>query len=162
MANNPRLRGKIPHSEWPRIAERFARGESLTVIARSYGCTAPAIRYIVNRQPRGSGSSEKNLARKHVLGPASYHSSRSNPDDTVHRQAETRHPGAVTTERLWARVNQDIASFLAAMDDLMANENEANEIALLEAADRLLRASALTKVEIERLRNTRRQLAKAV
>ena len=159
MANNPRLRGKIPHSEWPRIAERFASGESLTVIARSYDCTAPAIRYIVNRQPRGSRSPEKNVARKHVLGPASYHSSRASHADT---QPETRRPDAMTSARLWARVNHDIASFLAAMDDLMANESEANEIALLEAADRLLRASALTKVEIERLRSTRRQLAKAV
>src|ERR1700751_280310 len=77
MATNARLRGKIPHSEWPRIAERFAGGESLTVIARSYGRTAPAIRYIVSRQPRGSGSSEKNFPRKHVAGPVSYYSGHS-------------------------------------------------------------------------------------
>jgi hypothetical protein len=162
MANNPRLRGKIPHSEWPRIADRFASGESLTVIARSYGCTAPAIRYIVKRQPRGSGSSEKNVVRKQVLGPASYHSSRATHGGTVQTKPETRRPDAPTSARLWARVNHDIASFLAAMDDLMANESEANEIALLAAADRLLRASAITKVEIERLRSTRGQLAEAV
>jgi len=162
MANNPRLRGKIPHSEWPRIAERFASGESLTAIARSYDCTAPAIRYIVKRQPRGSSSLEKNVVRKHVLAPASYHSNSATHGDRVHTQPETRRPDAITSARLWTRVNHDIASFLAAMDDLMANESEANEIALLEAADRLLRASALTKVEIERLRSTRRQLAKAV
>jgi len=162
MANNPRLRGKIPHSEWPRIAERFASGESLTAIARSYDCTAPAIRYIVKRQPRGSSSLEKNVVRKHALGPASHHSSRATHGDAVQMQPETRRPDVITSARLWARVNHDIASFLAAMDDLMANESEANEIALLEAADRLLRASALTKVEIERLRSTRRQLAKAV
>jgi hypothetical protein len=75
-------------------------------------------------------------------------------------QPEIRRADAITSERLWTRVNNDIAGFLAAMDELMANESEANEIALLDAADRLLRASALTKVEIERLRNTRKRLAK--
>src|SRR5215831_19200822 len=44
-----REKGKIAHAEWPAIVGRYAGGESMASIARSYGCTAPAIRYIVNR-----------------------------------------------------------------------------------------------------------------
>ena len=46
---NARIRGKIRHEEWPNIVARYKAGETLTEIARSYHCTAPAIRYIVNR-----------------------------------------------------------------------------------------------------------------
>jgi hypothetical protein len=40
---------KIPHGEWNAIAARYAKGESITRIAQSYGCTPPAIHYILKR-----------------------------------------------------------------------------------------------------------------
>jgi hypothetical protein len=40
---------KIPHGEWSAIAERYSQGESISSIARHYGCTAPAIHYILKR-----------------------------------------------------------------------------------------------------------------
>jgi transposase-like protein len=40
---------KIPQGEWSAIAERYSQGESLSSIARHYGCTAPAIHYILKR-----------------------------------------------------------------------------------------------------------------
>jgi hypothetical protein len=40
---------KIPQGEWSAIAERYSRGESISSIARHYGCTAPAIHYILKR-----------------------------------------------------------------------------------------------------------------
>lgn len=40
---------KIPQGEWDAIAARYAQGESITRIARSYGCTPPAIHYILKR-----------------------------------------------------------------------------------------------------------------
>src|SRR5215471_12057612 len=43
---------KIPQGEWSVIAERYARGESLSAIARSYGCTPPAIHYVLKRNGR--------------------------------------------------------------------------------------------------------------
>jgi hypothetical protein len=49
-----REKGKIPHAEWPAIRARRARGEALASIARDYGCTAPAIRYIVRRGERAN------------------------------------------------------------------------------------------------------------
>jgi transposase-like protein len=164
--NNVRLRGKIPHSEWPRIVERFADGESLTEIARSYGCTAPAIRYIVKRQRRGASSSGESPSRKR--GGLTDRIPVTNPPErygVVTLQAPRAQPNpdrrnAGASDRLWGRVNSDIASFLAAMDDLMEEESEEKELALLDAADRLLRASALTKVEIERLRGSRKRSIK--
>jgi|SRR6516162_806475 hypothetical protein len=38
---------KIPRHEWSAIAARYAKGESITRIALSYGCTPPAIHYIL-------------------------------------------------------------------------------------------------------------------
>ena len=40
---------KIPQGEWDAIAARYAQGESISRIARSYGCTPPAIHYILKR-----------------------------------------------------------------------------------------------------------------
>ena len=40
---------KIPHGEWDAIAARYAQGESISRIAQSYGCTPPAIHYILKR-----------------------------------------------------------------------------------------------------------------
>jgi hypothetical protein len=44
-----REKGKIDSKEWASILSRHEQGESLASIARSYSCTAPAIRYIVKR-----------------------------------------------------------------------------------------------------------------
>jgi hypothetical protein len=40
---------KIPQGEWNAIAARYSKGESLSSIARHYGCTPPAIHYILKR-----------------------------------------------------------------------------------------------------------------
>ncbi len=40
---------KIPQGEWTAIAARYQNGESISKIARSYGCTPPAIYYILKR-----------------------------------------------------------------------------------------------------------------
>src|SRR5215813_73523 len=40
---------KIPQGEWNAIAARYAEGESISRIAQSYGCTPPAIHYILKR-----------------------------------------------------------------------------------------------------------------
>ena len=43
---------KIPQGEWSAIAARHAKGESLSAIARSYGCTPPAIHYVLKRNEK--------------------------------------------------------------------------------------------------------------
>jgi hypothetical protein len=40
---------KIPQGEWNAIAARYAQGEPISRIAQSYGCTPPAIHYILKR-----------------------------------------------------------------------------------------------------------------
>jgi hypothetical protein len=40
---------KIPQGKWNAIAARYQSGESISEIARSYGCTPPAIHYILKR-----------------------------------------------------------------------------------------------------------------
>src|SRR5271157_3806676 len=40
---------KIPQGEWNAIAARYAQGETISQIARRYGCTPPAIHYILKR-----------------------------------------------------------------------------------------------------------------
>jgi hypothetical protein len=40
---------KIPQGAWNAIAARYENGESISNIARSYGCTPPAIHYILKR-----------------------------------------------------------------------------------------------------------------
>jgi transposase-like protein len=152
-----RRKGKIPHSEWSEIARRYGAGETLTEIARRYDCTAPAIRYIIKRQRSGPQGRERAGGRPGLL-------QRRSPGAT--------HPNAVSaaiempaktssTERVpasfWTRVSSDIASFLAAMDATIADENDATHTTLLEAADRLLRVSALTRLEIERVRRARQK-----
>src|SRR5579875_2990774 len=46
---------KIPQGEWNAIAARHARGETIAKIAHDYGCTAPAIHYILKRQRERTG-----------------------------------------------------------------------------------------------------------
>ena len=43
---------KIARQEWAAIKLRHATGESLASIARTYQCTAPAIRYIVRQDAK--------------------------------------------------------------------------------------------------------------
>ena len=46
---------KIPQVEWSAIAARYAQGESISAIARTYGCTPPAIHYILKNNRRRTG-----------------------------------------------------------------------------------------------------------
>ena len=43
---------KIPQGEWTAIAARYAQGDSISAIARTYGCTPPAIHYILKNNRR--------------------------------------------------------------------------------------------------------------
>jgi hypothetical protein len=53
-------------------------------------------------------------------------------------------------------MSSDIASFLAGVDALTTEDSDENYEALLIATDRLLRASALTRLELERLLSSRK------
>jgi len=59
--------------------------------------------------------------------------------------------GAFIDQQLRARVDTDIAVFLAAFDAALTQDTQENRSALREATDRLLRAGARTRIELERL-----------
>jgi hypothetical protein len=59
--------------------------------------------------------------------------------------------GSYIDRELRARVDADIAAFLAAFDGALAADTPDSRTALREATDRLLRAGARTRIELERL-----------
>jgi hypothetical protein len=153
-ATNVRLRGKIHRDEWPKIFERFKNGETLAAIARSYECTAPAIRYIIART-RSLRRGDVDLAASR---PSGRDSQRSEP---VGRRDRKRSPLPQTSSNfasneIWRRVNTDIATFLAAMDDVVQTDSESAYEDLLGATDRLLWASARTRLELEKVLASRK------
>lgn len=164
-STNVRARGKIRREEWPRISERFHRGETLTEIARSYGCTSPAIRYILGRMVNG-GASKTTVFRAPeppVFEPDVERGSRAQrtaaPVHSTGRGGAAPMSGVAMSSagnEIWSRVNNDIATFLAAMDALFTSETDRNYESLLKATDRLLWASARTRLEVERVLAERR------
>lgn len=160
---NVRIRGKIPKGEWPKIAARFQNGESLTEIARSYDCTAPAIRYIVGRVPirRGRKMDRDKLEKVAMLVRPIENRRTTRIGSTEDRSDADRGRGSFSSDSvargLWGRVNTDIATFLAAMDSLSSDDSDKNYEALLAATDRLLWASARTRLELERVLGNRKK-----
>jgi hypothetical protein len=156
---NVRIRGKIPHEEWPKIADRFRRGETLTQIARSYNCTAPAIRYIVARVPlKGTKAKQRSIGAAAAAERADL-SFGLRPPDRRSRPAPLTH---TSTGVVWNRMHSEIASFLGAVDALSMEETDANYETLLMATDRLLWGSARTRLEVEEILKKRRELAPAM
>jgi hypothetical protein len=166
---NVRIRGKIPREEWPKIAARFQNGETLTEIARSYHCTAPAIRYIVGRVSVRGGKAKMDrdkLEKVAVLQPPTENRRPTrigNIEDRsyISRGRSNLSPDSPTRD-LWNRVNTDVATFLTAMDSLSTDDSDNNYEALLAATDRLLWASARTRLELERILGNRKKGAAAI
>lgn len=63
----------------------------------------------------------------------------------------TKEGGAFIDRALRERVDGDITAFLAAFDAALADDTPDSRTALREATDRLLRAGARTRIELERL-----------
>src|SRR5262249_3913669 len=145
-----REKGKIARTEWPAIVGRYAGGESLASIARSYGCTAPAIRYIVNRKAGAAPEVEptQNGDASGASPPRPRGRSPPQPEQRTQAGANSIAGSAIDTV-LRERVNSDIAAFLVAFDAAFAVNSARNRMALREATDRLLRAGARTRIALE-------------
>ncbi len=166
-----REKGKIPHSEWSAIRTRHAAGESLASIARDYGCTGPAIRYIVNRPSGGTapapapadkalpesrnGESSETGRFESNRPPAAAEvmpaSARPNPVGG-HRDGGVG-ASSIPPDLRW-RVSSEIASFLAVFDSFLSDNSPETYDELLGATDRLMRVAARTRIELERARAT--------
>jgi hypothetical protein len=135
-------------------------------IARSYGCTPPAIRYIVGReQMQPQNDAAQSLATT-VVGSSAHlragagdpgHDSaslRRNSRLSASVQAQdasgTRQLPGILDPALYERVTSDIAAFLVAYEAAVADPSAEHGDILREAADRLMRAAARTRIEIER------------
>ncbi|MEA1937663.1 MAG: hypothetical protein U9N14_01035 [Pseudomonadota bacterium] len=78
--DRPKRRGRIPHSAWPSIVRRYNNGETLTGLARNYGCTPSAISYIVKKAEKAAQTSEQQTSQ-----PRSEYQ----PAETVRRTLKT-------------------------------------------------------------------------
>ena len=84
-------RGKIPQSDWPLIMARYEAGETLASIARTYGCSPPAISYVVSRSRARQNGAEAVLV---TTEPQLIKSGPHNGSTTAEQQAS---PQTVTT-----------------------------------------------------------------
>lgn len=153
-----REKGKIPHQEWPAIRTRYAAGESLASIARDYGCTGPAIRYIVNRPtdadapvPTVADAAEPPARRP--APAASDVPAPVRPDLIGGHSGDAPGSAPIDPELRW-RVSSEIASFLAVFDSFLTENSPESYDELLGATDRLMRVAARTRIELERARTS--------
>jgi hypothetical protein len=156
---NPRAKGKIPHGEWPQILAKYAGGETIAQIGRDYGCTAPAIRYIIRRSGRLKGggdvgrSSGRKVLQSQPSRPATSPSgSAARPSSSHRASADGRGTSALGTQLL-TRVTGDTVSFLAALDHAVLEGSLESLTVLQDAIDALMRSAARTRIELGRILN---------
>jgi hypothetical protein len=151
-----RQKGKIPRTEWPKIIATYSSGQTIAEIGRRYGCTAPAIRYIIKQN--GMLKSDRAGAASAIVEPQrllhrEIHSmaekgKRTRPSIPTAARTES---GAVLRQELRLRLSGDIASFLVSFDEAVARSSMKSLTDLLEATDSLMRSAARTRLEIERI-----------
>ena len=153
-----REKGKIAHSEWDGIVSRHLNGESLASIARSYGCTAPAIRYIVRRKLDSKETDHDGRRRAPVLssgasaGAPAAAALRTKLDEAnLKRNSRSTLAQPAFNKAFRAHLTGEIAAFLEALGALGESDTPLHREALTDATDRLLRAAARTRIELERL-----------
>lgn len=165
---NLREKGKIPRNEWPKILSKYDNGESVAQIGRDYGCTAPAIRYIIKRvgKLKGASGGEELSGRKSSPAPTSrtptargtvlnrQENARS-PAGTPHLAtgAENSMSAGLLGPELRARVTGDVVSVLAALDRAVIEGSIDSLTALREAVDSLMRSAARTRIDLGRILN---------
>jgi hypothetical protein len=147
---SPRIKGKIPHGEWPRILASYAGGETIAQIAREYDCTAPAIRYIIRRSGKLKG--EGSRPRKSNSG-ALVPRGRAVSAEALSRLVTPADPDATASllgTELLTRVTGDVVSFFAALDDAVLEGSRESLAILQNTIDALMRSAARTRIELGR------------
>jgi hypothetical protein len=102
--------------------------------------------------PQSPGGAERNDQRPFQgppRAPDSFDYGRR--DRGPQEMASRKDNGAFIDQELRSRVDGDIAAFLAAFDAALAADTQESRFGLREATDRLLRAGARTRIELERL-----------
>jgi hypothetical protein len=97
--------------------------------------------------PFDNGHSNRDVAAPRETRPPGQMAPQLPRDDTAGR----KNGGAAIDQELRSRVDGDITAFLAAFDAVLAADTQESRFGLREATDRLLRAGARTRIELERL-----------
>jgi hypothetical protein len=107
----------------------------------------------VNRPPpQYAGSAERNDQRPFQGPPRGSDAfDYARRDRRPQEMTPRKDNGAFIDQELRSRVDGDIAAFLAAFDAALAADTQESRFGLREATDRLLRAGARTRIELERL-----------
>jgi hypothetical protein len=161
MASPRTTKGKIAHGDWPQILEKYAAGQTIAQIGREYGCTAPAIRYIIKRSGRlkdrgGDHGPSGRVLQRRPSGPSTSPASGRAAGRVLSQ--DTSADGRRTSARLFGlqlltRVSGDVVSFLAALDDKILDGSPESVAALQDAIDALMRSAARTCIELGRILN---------
>jgi len=156
-----REKGKIARGQWPEIIGRYSNGETIASIGRGYGCTAPAIRYIIKRSgllKGGQSAVSKTTSRQRTSGSGGMYDtgtattlSRATDATPVAPSRERMLGGNVFGADLRKRVFGDLATFLVALDHVVADRSIESLTRLQDATDCLMRSIARTRMEVERL-----------
>lgn len=144
---------KIPQGDWIAIAARYANGESITRIAQSYGCTPPAIHYILKRAKQRPATILPVAPAALAAGPPG-----PPPRPAVPRPEgnplpiESRAAIAAGLDRdLHSRAEAAIAAFRSSFDAAMAEGSPHARQELRQAAADLMRVAARTTIVLDRL-----------
>lgn len=156
-----RQQRKISRDEWAAISARHAQGESLASIGRAYDCTAPAIRYILRQagKPGPADTNDQAAAEAARFGHHAGDELAADPSRAQGRRGGTRSKAksaSGTGQRarfdpgLREAITLEISAFLVTFDAVMDDGTPAAFDRLRDATDRLMRAAARVRIELER------------
>ena len=145
-----RAKGKIHRSEWLKICGKYEGGETIAQISRDYGCTAPAIRYIIKRTGKLKESAIATAATPPVADRRRQAAGRllGREPATIRANALPRTERNLDVE-LRRRVTGDVAVFLVALDQAVLAPSSESVTALQDATDRLMRSAARVRIDLE-------------
>jgi transposase-like protein len=121
---------KIPQGEWDAIAARYANGETMAQIAQRYGCTPPAIHYVLKRHRRQPTAEPRSAM----------------PRETTAAPPAT----AGLDDDLAARAEAAIAAFRGHFDIARTEGSAAAHENLRRAAAELMRVAARVTIVLDR------------
>jgi hypothetical protein len=168
---------KIPQGEWDAIAARYAQGESITRIALSYGCTPPAIHYILKRNKQrvahklGSPPNKGRTPAPAVFQPpptppvpeATRPPTRPEvmPASTARKTGRASAFTAGLDSELHGRAEAAIAAFRSSFDAALSEGTPMVRQRLRQAASDLMRVAARTTIVLDRLNANVERTARA-
>jgi hypothetical protein len=172
---------KIPQGEWSAIAARYTKGESITRIAQSYGCTPPAIHYILKRSKQRAAQNPEHRINEHRVNGKSEAAmtfpgeprkpTAPEPPRAVEQRGEEHGMGQLAPREvgpatgpgrnsaftagldreLHGRAEAAIAAFRLSFDAALAEGSPGVRQRLRQAASDLMRVAARTTIVLDRL-----------